>query len=157
MTTSLDLITAAAEIHHEDLRDRLVRHTQSVITAVTAHWPYEPARQDLVDFLNDELLAHTEVEEGLVYTAGENDRTALLVAAMLDEHRMMGALVREIEQATDGIDVALAAGALVVLYDVCVHQENRYLLPALADAGVNLTALVEDVPEIVGTARAAAR
>lgn len=150
MTTTLDHVTAAAENHHEDLRNRLVRYTETLITAVVTRRPHEPARRVLVEFLRGDVLAHMEVEEGLLFTAGETDRTALLVAAVQDEHRMLAALAREVEQATDVMDLAIVAGALVILFDVCMHQENRYLLPALAATGVDLPNLLEEAPEIVG-------
>ncbi|TFV66932.1 UNVERIFIED_ORG: hypothetical protein E4P37_04180 [Bacillus sp. AZ43] len=150
MTVALEHLTAAAENHHEDLRDRLVWYTETLIAAVATRQPHEAARAVLLEFLRDELLAHTEVEDGLLFTSAEGDRTALLAAAMQDEHRMVASLVCEIEQTTDAMDLVIAAGALVVLFDVCVHQENRYLLPALAAAGVDLEGLLVDVPEIVG-------
>lgn len=150
MSTTLEHVTTAAENHHDELRDRLAVRVELLLTAVVGHRPHEAAREDLVTFLREELLAHTEVEEGLLYSAGDRGPTALLVAAMQDEHRMLATLAAEIERATDPMEVVLAAGALVVLFDVCVHQENRYLLPALAEAGVDLGTLLGRVPEVVG-------
>jgi iron-sulfur cluster repair protein YtfE (RIC family) len=150
VNTTLDRVTAAAESHHESLRDGLVTRTELLITAVASRRSYDSARQELVEFLRDELLVHMQVEADLLYSAGERGQSALLVAAMLDEQRMMATLVRQIDEATDPLDVVIAAGALVVLFDVCADQENRYLLPALAAAGVDLPVLLQEAPEVVG-------
>ena len=150
MNTTLDRVTTAAESHHDSLRDRLATRTELLITAVASRRLYDSAREELVEFLHEELLAHTEVEAGLLYSAGDRGQTALLVAAMLDEQRMMAKLVREIDEATDPVDLVIAAGALVVLFDLCADQEDRYLLPALAAAGVDLPVLLQEAPEVVG-------
>jgi hypothetical protein len=150
VTTTLDRVTTAAQSHHESLRDRLATRTELLITAVASRRSYDSARQELVQFLHDELLAHTEVEAGLLYSAGDQGQSALLVAAMLDEQRMMATLVRQIDEVTDPVDLVIAAGALVVLFDLCVEQEDRYLLPALAAAGVDLPVLLQEAPEVVG-------
>ncbi|MCF6744708.1 hypothetical protein E9529_10525 [Blastococcus sp. KM273128] len=152
MTAALDEpAVAAAPERHEHLRDGLVRHAEAVIGTVAAGQCHETARAELVDFLRGELIEHTRVEDELLLGAGGTGRTALLVAAVQDQHRMVGVLAREVERATDPLDLAVAAGALVVLFDVCAHQEDRYLLPALAAAGVDLDGLLGDAPT-VGTA-----
>src|SRR5665811_807725 len=85
------------------------------------------------------------------YASGTHQtQTSLLVRAMTDEHRMMVALIDEVDQAATAIDAAVAAGALVVLRDVRIEQENRLLLPALAEAGVDITTLLNETPEIIG-------
>ncbi|WP_256381275.1 hypothetical protein [Blastococcus tunisiensis] len=40
---------------------------------------------------------------------------------------------------------------------MCVHHENRHLLPALTDAGVDLDTLLQDAPELVGAAAGGGR
>lgn len=154
MTTTLDpavsQVTAAAEAHHAELRDRLTQRTEALVAAVATRTPHEPAQRKLVDFLRAELLPHAEVEEDLLYAAASTEPTTLLVRAMQDEHRMLAALIDEVEQTTNPMDAAMAAGALVVLCDVRIEQENRHLLPALAEAGVDLTALLQEAPEIIG-------
>ena len=104
----------------------------------------DPVRAEAVSIAAEDH--HDELRYGLAA------RVELLVAAMQDEHRMLSVLAAEIEKSTDPLDVALTAGALVVLFDVCVAQGNRYLLPALAASGVDLAALLAGAPEIVGAA-----
>ena len=152
MTTLLaPSVATATETHHEELRDQLVRHTQSLIDTVDSRLPFEPAQRRLAEFLRTALLPHLDAEEILLYATAEAGPADLLARAMEDEHRVMAALIREIERAAGPMDAAIAAGALVVLFDVRARQENRHLLPALAATGVDVTVLLEDVPEIVGT------
>lgn len=152
MTTSLDAPSpalAAAAAHHTDLRTRLTELTEDLITAVGAGSSSHPAAARLVEFLRTELLPHAEAEDRLLYTTVRTGRTALLVRAMQDEHRMMAALVDEIEWAPTPMDAAVAAGALVVLCDVRIEQEDVHLLPALEAAGLDLCGLLAPHPELL--------
>lgn len=148
--TPLAAVTTAAAAHHADLRTRLTKHTNALVAAVATRTGHESAQRTLVDFLRTELLPHVRMEETLLYAAVGTEQTALLVRAMEDEHRKIVGLIDEVEQAGNGTDVAVAAGALAALCDVRIEQENRHLLPALAEAGVDLSALLTDSPEIVG-------
>lgn len=147
----------AAEAHHAELQTGLTQLTETLLTSVANRAPHQPAQRELVDFLRGQLLPHAEVEQTLLYAAGTHQtQTSLLVRAMTDEHRMMVALIDEVDQAATAIDAAVAAGAVVVLCDVRIEQENRLLLPALAEAGVDITTLLNETPEIIGdTPRAA--
>ena len=157
MTTTLEFpspaITAAAA-HHADLQTRLTQRTEAFLAAVAGGSSCEAKWRELVNFLRTELLPHAEVEDALLYTAVRTDTTALLVRAMQDEHRMIAALIDEVEQATTPMDAAVAAGALVVLCDVRIEQENVHLLPALEAAGLDLVGLLGSHPEIVGNTTA---
>ena len=151
MTTLLDpAVATAVEIHHDDLSDQLLRHAQALIDAVDRRAPHEPAQQGLVEFLRTELLPHLDAEEVLLYTTDGTGPVDLLSRAMHDEHRVLAMLIGEIERSSTPMAAAVAAGALVVLFDVRAHQENCHLLPALAASGVDVTVLV-DTPEMVGT------
>lgn len=153
MTTTLDSpspVLAAAAAHHAVLQARLTQLTEAFIEVIAAGSSFEVARGELIAFLRSELLPHAEVEDTLLYTAVRTDTTALLVRAMQDEHRMIAALIDEVEQATTPMDAAVAAGALVVLCDVRIEQENVHLLPALEAAGLDLAGLLGNHAEIVG-------
>lgn len=150
MTTLLDPALTAARTHHEDLRHRLVRHTEYLIATVATKAPHAPAQRRLMEFLHDELMPHAAAEEDLLTAAAETEATALLARAMLDEHRLLAALVGVVERATDPLDAAIAAGSLAVLFDVCALLEDQELLPALAETDVDLAGLFRDAPEITG-------
>jgi hypothetical protein len=148
-------LVAAAEEHHATLRAGLTERTEAFVAAIAVNRPYEWERTELANFLRAELLPHADIEKDLIYAAAESEQTAILVDVMEDEHRMLTALVGEVEQAVTVTDAVIAAGALVVLFDVRVEQENRHLLPALAASGVDLSRLLSDRPEIIGDTSAA--
>lgn len=150
MPLHLAAVTAAAEAHHADLQTRLTKHTNALVAAVATRTGHEWAQRTLVDFLRAELLPHVEMEETLLYAAVGTEQPVLLIRAMEDEHRRIVGLIDEVEQAGNGTDVAVAAGALAALCAVRIEQENRHLLPALAEAGVDLSALLTNSPEIIG-------
>lgn len=145
---------AAAAAHHAGLRARLTELTEAFIATITAGTSDPTPGDTLMAFVRTELLPHAEVEDQLLYTAVRTDRTALLVRAMQDEHRMIVALADEIECATTPMDAAVAAGALVVLCEVRIEQENVHLLPALEDAGLDLASLLRNHPKIIGATTA---
>jgi hypothetical protein len=154
MTTTLEPTSpalAAAAAHHASLRARLTELTEAFIGAVAAGSPAAAPRGELVTFLRTQLLPHAEVEDQLLYTAVRTDRTALLTRAMQDEHRMIAALVDEVQRAATPMDAAVAAGALVVLCEVRIEQEDNHLLPTLEAAGLDMANLLGDHAEIVGT------
>jgi hypothetical protein len=147
MTTLLEPAVTAAQTHHEELRRALVRHTEYLIAAAASNTPHEPAQRRLVEFLRTELLPHTAEEEDLIDVAADTESTGLLAHVMQDEHRLLGVLSRVVEHATHPIDAAVAAGALAVLFDVCVLLEDDHLLPALSGTDIDLNALLaEDLP-----------
>ena len=166
MTTTLDSpssVLAAVADHHAELRTRLTECTEAFIGSITQTTVPEAAeselvafmRSELVTFLRSELLPHIEMENDLVYAAGRTEAASLLVRSMHDEHRMIEALIDEIEHAPKLMDAAIAAGALVVLCDVRIEQENIHLLPALQAAGIDLVELLGNHVELVGKTRAA--
>lgn len=159
MTTSLDSVSSARSAvvtHHAALRHRLHELTEQFISAIDTGVPTTATRQELVTFLRTELLPHAELEDALLYTGVRTDRTALLVRAMQDEHRMITDLVDRVERADAGLEAAIAAGALVVLCDVRIEQENNHLLPTLETAGLDLNSLLGSHPELVGDTDAGA-
>ncbi|QGN32049.1 hemerythrin domain-containing protein [Microlunatus sp. Gsoil 973] len=139
----------AVKGRHADLRAGLSGLTEAFITAVGDGVPSRTARDRLVSFLRTELLPHTEAEESLLYDAATRPETALLSRAMRDQHRTMTALIDEVEQGAT-MDAVVAAGALVVLCDLRIQQENEQLLPSLAATGLDLDGVLGTHPEIVG-------
>lgn len=154
MTTTIqstnNAALAAASEHHAQLRAGLVERTEALIDAVAAQHGVCDSQSRLVDYLRAELLPHVEVEENLLYTGTATPQIRLLVRAMSDEHRMIGALIDELSRTHSGMQAACLASALVVLFDVRIEQEDRLLLPALAVYGLDLATVLSDHPEIIG-------
>ena len=141
---------AATAAHHAVLLSRLMRRAGEFLDAAAAGSRPTEAREALVEFLRNELLPHLESENALLFTAVRTDKTALLARAMQDQHRMLVRLVEEVEECTTPMDAGVAAGALVVLCQVRVEQEDTRLLPALDGAGLDMDRLVGHRSELVG-------
>lgn len=140
----------AARDHHDELRSRLAERAGAFIDAVASGTGSALARDRLETFLRNDLLPHTRVEDDLFFSSRSAPVSGVLMQVMRDEHRMIAELAQEIENATSPMDAAVAAGALVVLCDVRIEQENRHLLPTLLATGLDLGRLLADHPEIVG-------
>ncbi|WP_448073688.1 hemerythrin domain-containing protein [Georgenia yuyongxinii] len=143
-------LTGAVQAHHSTLECELIRRTDALLATVGAREAHEPAQRDLVAFVRQEILPHVQAEQDLVYDTAPDAQTALLGQAMRVQHRQLAAFATEVERARTGMDAAMAASALVALFMARAEVENTVLLPALADAGTDLPALLGDRLEIVG-------
>lgn len=148
LTPPAAAVPLAVRSHHAELQAQLTSLSEDLLAAVGSGAGHQAAQRRLVGFLRTELLPHVEVEQDLLY-AGAAPAVELLVRAMRDEHRMLVALVDELDAATHGTEAAVAAGALVVLCAVLIEQEDTHLVPALAEAGLDLGP-VGVRPEMVG-------
>jgi uncharacterized protein (DUF2249 family) len=143
-------VIAAIRGHHEQLADRLRVLTAAVMVAVPAG-AYTAERDELLGWYRSELLPHAEAEEAALYGPAESlDATRLLVSGMLAEHRALAALIGELAEATEAMQVASAAAAARAVFAVHLSKENDLLLPALDIAGMDLTAALEGMHEILG-------
>lgn len=142
---------AAATAHHVELMERLAGRVEAFVETVRSGSSPEPARSDLLAFLRTEFLPHTRVEDDLLYRAVRTDRTALLARAMKVELCVIAALIDEVECAGNSVDAVIAAGALLALCEVRIAQENAHLLLALEAAGLDLSQLLGNRPELVGS------
>ena len=143
-------VIAAIRGHHEQLADRLQVLTAAVLAAVPTE-AYTAERDELLGWYRSELLPHAEAEEAALYGPAETlDATRLLVSGMLAEHRALAALIGELAEATAAMQVASAAAAARAVFAVHLSKENDLLLPALDIAGMNLTAALEGMQEILG-------
>lgn len=154
MTTTVHRPSAtlmAATAHHAELLERLAGRVEAFVETVRSGSSPEPSRSELLDFLRADLVPHTRVEDDLLYRAVRTDKTALLGRAMQHEHRVIAALIDDVEQGATNVDAAIAAGALLALCEVRIAQENTHLLPALEAAGLDLSELLGNRPELVGS------
>jgi iron-sulfur cluster repair protein YtfE (RIC family) len=142
---------AAIREHHEELRDSLRARVLELRQAARARRPCGPAQRALLAFLDTELLPHAAAEERSIYPAGDRGATALLVQAMLDEHRNLIAHVAGLREAAEGIEAVAGASAIQALFESHLSKENDLLLPALmADPSVLLGELLGRMHEILG-------
>jgi uncharacterized protein (DUF2249 family)/iron-sulfur cluster repair protein YtfE (RIC family) len=111
----------------------------------------EQARSDLLDFVRREILPHARAEERVLYPPAASADAGLLVRSMIDEHRVLAALVTQLADATSPVRAAAAAQALATLFAVHLAKENDLVLPLLvAAAEVSLAALLAGMHELLG-------
>src|SRR5688572_2372529 len=108
--TAADAVVA----HHSELSSILTRHVATLRAAARAGaYSWREHRDTLVTWLQTELLPHAAAEENALYPAAQAQEPGrLLVLGMLNEHRIIGRLVTELETAGTAVDAAGAAHAL---------------------------------------------
>lgn len=107
----------------------------------------EDARETLTDFCVQHVVRHLVTTDRVLYSvAAGATETRLLVRALRAQHDLVADRISDLKRADSSAEVAASAHALVGLLEVCIHVEQKVLIPALAALpGVDLPALVEDV------------
>ena len=152
MPTLTDAESAGAiREHHVELQDALLERVVALQDAVRDGHSHERLQRATLAFLDTELLPHAAAEERSIYPAGDRGVTAMLVHAMLDEHRNLIARVAGLRKSTDAIEAVGIASAILALFESHLSKENDLLLPALmADPSVSLGELLGGMHEILG-------
>ena len=141
----------AIRAHHAELQDALRDRVVLLRDVVKAGQVLGPAKRAVLAFLDTELLPHAAAEERTIYLAGDRGVTAMLVQAMLAEHRNLIAHVAGLGESADAIEAVGSATAIQALFESHLSKENDLLLPALmADPSVSLGELLSGMHEILG-------
>jgi iron-sulfur cluster repair protein YtfE (RIC family) len=137
--------------HHAELQAALRERVVAFTDAVRSGQAPQPAQRAVLAFLDTELLPHAAAEERSIYPAGDRGVTAMLVQAMLAEHRNLIAHVAGLRESADAIEAVGSATAIQALFESHLSKENDLLLPALmADPSVSLGELLSGMHEILG-------
>lgn len=152
MTTPTPFETAEMiKRHHVQLHDGLRERVDALRAAVREGAPWEPPRDEVVGFLEGEILPHARAEEQTLYRAADTGASALLVQAMLVEHVDLVGRFGELRAAADPIDAVSQGSAILALFESHLGKENDRLIPALlARPDVSLAELLEGMHELVG-------
>ena len=152
MPTLTDAESAdAIRQHHAELEAGLRDRVVLLRDVVKAGQVLGPAKRAVLAFLDTELLPHAAAEERSIYPAGDRGVTAMLVQAMLAEHRNLIAHVAGLRESADAIEAVGSATAVQALFESHLSKENDLLLPALmADPSVSLGELLSGMHEILG-------
>ncbi|MEU4419272.1 DUF2249 domain-containing protein [Actinoplanes sp. NPDC024001] len=144
----------AVVAHHSELAADLTRHVNNLLQAAEIGslrqvWQF---RDDLLGWLHAELLPHAKAEEAALYpAAAELPEGRLLIDGMLDEHRIIAALVTELAETSAPVAAAAAARALQAVFATHLRKENELVVPLLvAAAGVSLAALLDGLHDLIG-------
>lgn len=129
--------------HHAGLWSALVQRTDALTETVGAGRQDLRARAALVNFLRADVLAHLESEERVLYESARAIGAHSLVAALEVDHRFLLRLIERVEKADTALEAALAARALAALIALRIEKEDTVVLPTLAQAGVDVSALLD--------------
>lgn len=152
MTTMTNAQAAdAIRAHHDEMANALRDRVTALAATVRAGDAHADHARAVLDYLETELLPHAAAEEEALYPAGDTGIAALLVRSMRDEHLNLISHVDAFRTASDGIDAATRASAILALFDSHLHKENDLLVPLLvADANVSLADLLGGMHELLG-------
>lgn len=151
VTTHQDQTVEAIRAHHQQLALAVASGAVQVSDATERLGDAGRYRDHFLTLLREEVLPHAAAEERTLYRAGgQVERMALLVQAMIEEHRRLQQLVSDLGTARTPVAMASLATAVRVLFDAHLVKENDILLPALVDAGTDLAGLLEGMHEILG-------
>ena len=142
---------SAAHDHHADLWSGLAEREAALVDAVAQGHDHEQPRRALVDFLRGDVFAHLQTEEMVLYNAARGVGAHALVTALELDHKSLLSLVEHIDQAATGLDAALSARALMMLFVLRMEKEETVLIPTLTEAGVDVSILIDGRPEMLGT------
>ena len=140
--------------HHDQLADGMRQRVGALLDLVaTDHLiKAETVRQDLLAYLDREILPHARAEEQALYPpAAELPEGRLLVAGMVDEHHALVDLVSELATADTPVRTAAAARALAALFETHLRKENDLVLPLLRTApAVRLATILAGMHDLLG-------
>lgn len=151
VTTHQDQTVEAIRAHHQQLALAVASGAVQVSDAAERLGDAGRHRDHLLALMRGEILPHAAAEERTLYrAAAEAERTALLVQAMIEEHRRLEALVDSLGTARTPVAMASIATAVRALFDAHLVKENDILLPALVADRVDLAGLLAGMHEILG-------
>ncbi len=144
-------VARAIVSHHRELQEGLAQRVAALHEAAHRQGAIDAPRHELLEFLSAELLPHAAAEERTLYVVGDDSPAVMLVAAMIAEHRAIGARIQELELAGSALEAACTASSIQALFEIHLEKENDRLLPVLvADQRVSLVDRLAGMHEILG-------
>lgn len=153
--TAADAAAATAvEQHHAQLAGSLALRVEGLVAAAANRNDVaaQRSREELVGWLQRELVPHARAEEQAMYPLAQaRPEGRLLIDGMLAEHTVLTGLVTEVAQAADPVRAAVAARALQTMFEAHLAKENELVLPLLAGAAdVSLAEVLHGMHELLG-------
>ena len=141
---------------HAELQQVLDQWAEVLAAAADRGDPIRPAKTLLRVFLADEMLPHARAEERTLYRAAHRDPSAaLLVQALIREHRDLASQAERLAAQVQPVAVAATAEAISALFASHAAKENDLLLPALERSGANVARLIAREDRLAGLSSAA--
>lgn len=136
--------------HHAQLTRELADRVRSVRDAVRDGGDARAARENLVAFLDGELMPHAAAEERTLSAAGRAAADGrLLVEAMSEEHRVLAGQLATLREQNEPLDLVASAAQIESVFGVHLYKENELLLPLLLECGADLPALLRDTHHLL--------
>ncbi len=148
---SVGATARVSEDHHAGLWSTLVQRVDAVVAAVAADRDDLGTRHALIEFLRGDVMAHLQTEERFVYAAAAEIGSDALVATLELDHRFLMDLVHQIARADTLLQTALPARALLTLVGLRIEKEENVLIPALREAGVDVSELLDGMVVAMST------
>ncbi len=116
---------------------------------------YMPAVAELAAFLAEEVLTHAQAEEESIYpVAASLPGLAGVIDGMIEGHRKLSSLARELDGIEDGAGAVGKADEIAGLFAGHACEENDIVLPPLLDnESVDLTGLLAEMHRLTEQAR----
>jgi iron-sulfur cluster repair protein YtfE (RIC family) len=141
---------------HAELQQVLDQWADVLAAAADRGDPIRPAKTLLRAFIADEILPHARAEERTLYRAAQRDPgAALLVQALIREHRDLASRAERLAAQVQPAAVAATAEAISTLFASHVAKENDLLLPALERSGADVPRLIAREDRLAGLGSAA--
>lgn len=135
--------------HHAELAGGMATHVNRVLqsASVTQTGDVIAHARALADWCKRELLPHALAEEDSVYaSASALPELDQLITSMRHEHQLLAQLVSELATSDNPADLIAKTGAVSVLFDAHLREENELVLPALAaNPNISLSALLDEM------------
>ncbi len=147
---------AALVACHAELQQVLDQWASVLAEAADRGDPMRPAKALLRTFLADEIMPHTRAEERSLYRPARRDPgAALLVQALIREHRDLASQAERLSAQVRPVAVAATAAAISALFASHVAKEDDLLLPALERSGIDVARLIVREDRLTGLRSAA--
>ena len=117
--------------------------------------PFSPtwvlARDEVSEYVCQELIPHAEAEETTVYhVAASLESLSKLIESMRYEHTEIQRLTRSLQVARTPDEGLMLAGQIAILFEVHAEKENRFVIDVLAlQPDVDLPAVLGDMHQML--------
>lgn len=110
----------------------LCARIDNLIAVVDLGEPFAPARDEIVEYLDETVFPHAAAEETTIYRAGAKTEHRL-IESLKREHGQLRVLRNSLRTAKRGAEAVSFAGAIGHLFNHHAGVENDFVLPAVLE------------------------
>ncbi|MDA8193132.1 MAG: hemerythrin domain-containing protein [Thermaerobacter sp.] len=152
--TNSRLVADKIRAHHAAMVAQLSQSVSRVLDAVALANNWEPARQEVVAYIDQELLPHAVAEESTIYASARQFAPLRgLVASLIFEHVCLGRLRNALAVAQTGLEAVSLASAFSHLFDVHAQKEDQFVVQDLENrVDVDLAGILGSMRQLLSGA-----